>query len=505
MSRNRSIRGRRAVLVAALAAGVCAGMSSAARSAPTATLCVDTNPGCFSTVQAAVNAAHDGDTIQIAPGTFQGGITIDKSVKLVGRAAAVTILRGGGPVITIGRFGGDNHLDVVLSRLTITGGLNDSQPSTSVVAGGGVSIPGSAGNAAGAAVAISESVITRNRVTARTTIPPGGFSCPLAAGHPCAFVNGGGIDNSGVLTLTDTRVSDNVAGAAPGGTSIDSNASGGGIDNHQQGTLAVRRSFVTGNRVTVAPPNGAFSDGGGIASGGVLSMVDSVVSGNSSDADAAVPSSFFSGDTQQEANAGGIYLREGSSATIVGSTISDNSVSGSNSIGDAQAQAGGIDDDGSLLLNDSTVSRNVVHATAPSGTLALGIEGGIQVGGSLIAHASRIVENVAVATSVGGFAAATGGGLDNLGQTTLAGTVVSGNRVAADGAFGVAHGGGISNFTLDPTNPPRLKLLNSSITDNGVRASVGITPEGGGLWTDAPVVLVRTVITGNNPDQCVGC
>src|SRR6266540_2916291 len=268
---------------------ISAGMSSAARSAPTATLCVDTNPGCFSTVQAAVNAAHDGDTIQIAPGTFQGGITIDKSVKLVGRAAAVTILRGGGPVITIGRFGGDNHLDVVLSRLTITGGLNDSQPSTSVVAGGGVSIPGSAGSAAGATVAISDSVITRNRVTARTPIPAGGFSCPLAAGHPCAFVNGGGIDNSGVLTLRDTRVSDNVAGAAPGGTSIDSNASGGGIDNHQQGTLAVRRSFVTGNRVTVAPPNGAFSDGGGIASGGVLSMVDSVVSGNSSDADAAVP------------------------------------------------------------------------------------------------------------------------------------------------------------------------------------------------------------------------
>ena len=27
-----------------------------------------------------------------------------------------------------------------------------------------------------------------------------------------------------------------------------------------------------------------------------------------------------------------------------------------------------------------------------------------------------------------------------------------------------AHGGGVSNFTLDPNNPPNLKVLNSLIT-----------------------------------------
>ena len=36
--------------------------------------------GCFSTLKAAVGAAHDGDTIAIAPGTFAGGVTIDVSV-----------------------------------------------------------------------------------------------------------------------------------------------------------------------------------------------------------------------------------------------------------------------------------------------------------------------------------------------------------------------------------------------------------------------------------------
>jgi hypothetical protein len=38
-------------------------------------LCVGNKPGCFTTIQAAVNAASDGDTITIAPGTFAGGVT----------------------------------------------------------------------------------------------------------------------------------------------------------------------------------------------------------------------------------------------------------------------------------------------------------------------------------------------------------------------------------------------------------------------------------------------
>lgn len=65
-------------------------------------LCVGGGQGCFSTVQAAVDAAQDGDTIRIRPGTFAGGITIGKSVQLVGAAAHATIIEGGGPVITIG-------------------------------------------------------------------------------------------------------------------------------------------------------------------------------------------------------------------------------------------------------------------------------------------------------------------------------------------------------------------------------------------------------------------
>jgi hypothetical protein len=427
-----------AIVTAAALGGV-----SAADARPAVTLCVGGGQGCFATVQAAVVAAQSGDTIRIAAGTFAGGITIDKSVQLVGAGAAATTIRGGGPVVTIGDLTGATTPTVSIRGVTITGGVTHSNAGgdTAVATGGGVLIPSPSGGFATAAiVAIDESVVTGNRVSPLTVIQQTAPGPPCGPRLVCSFALGGGIDNAGTLTLTDTEVTDNVAGSTPSDPSPATDASGGGIFSHSGATLMLRNSVVSGNAAAVGLPNGQFSDGGGITSAGVLNVHGTTISGNSSDAHAAVASSFFSGDTQQEANAGGIYLPEGSSSTIVGSAISDNTVRGSNTAGDAQAEAGGVDADGSLVLNDSTVAGNHVGATALSGTLALGIEGGLQVSGSLIAHGSRISGNAVVATSVGGFAAATGGGMDNFAQTTLEGTVVSGNAVTADGAFGVARG-----------------------------------------------------------------
>jgi hypothetical protein len=488
---------RRLALTAILATLGWAAASVAAQSAFAATLCVGPGPGCYSTIQAALNAANDGDTISVPSGTFAGGLTIDKSIHLVGAGAASTTIDGGGPVIAIGSDG--SGPTVSINGVSVTGGRNSSNPGPSFAAGGGVKIE------AGASVTIADSAVSGNAVAPETTFPDPAQACGETPHDRCAFAAGGGIDNSGTLVLTDTQVAENVSGSIPGLAPVASNADGGGIASHFPGTLVLRNSAVTGNRAVVGLPNGRFSDGGGISSGGVLKLQDSVVSGNSSDADAAVPSSFFSGDTQQETNAGGIYLPEGSSTTIIRSTISGNSVTGSNTVGDANAEAGGIDADGVLLLNDSVVSGNHVSAYAPSGTLALAIEGGLQVQGSLVAHGSRISDNSVVATSIGWFAGASGGGLDNLARATLEDTTVSGNRVTANGPFGAAQGGGVSNFTLDPNNPPTLKMLNSSITGNTVQASPGITPEGGGLWNDAQLLLVGTAITGNSPDQCFGC
>ena len=62
--------------------------------------------GCpYTQLAPALGAAHDGDTIRLGPGTYDGGVTIDVSVKLAGAGAGRTIISGGGPVLTIGEFG----------------------------------------------------------------------------------------------------------------------------------------------------------------------------------------------------------------------------------------------------------------------------------------------------------------------------------------------------------------------------------------------------------------
>src|SRR5262245_2995815 len=134
---KRSIIKPAAVTLAVIASiGSASGNPAAARE-----LCVG-GPGCFATVKAAVNAAHEGDTIRIGAGTFDGGFTIDKSLSLVGVSAAVVRIEGGGPVITIAAGLAPDPPTVSIMRVTISGGRNVSVPLPFAALGGGVWIPG---------------------------------------------------------------------------------------------------------------------------------------------------------------------------------------------------------------------------------------------------------------------------------------------------------------------------------------------------------------------------
>ena len=116
-------------------------------------------------MQAAVDAAHDGDTIVIAPGTYAGGVTVDVSVAIVGAGAGSTIIKGGGPVLTIGVPHAAGEPTVSITGVTITGGVATGDGTVTFVGvGGGVYIPGSA-TGVGATVTIRNSLITGNRAT----------------------------------------------------------------------------------------------------------------------------------------------------------------------------------------------------------------------------------------------------------------------------------------------------------------------------------------------------
>jgi len=148
---------------------------------------------------------------------------------------------------------------------------------------------------------------------------------------------GGGISNSGTLTINNSTITQNHAGPAIG-------AGGGGITN--RGTLTMNKSTISGNAVF-----GGVVGGGGIANAGMLKLNDSTVSGNTAEGTSM-------------ADGGGISNGGTLTTTIDNSTITGNSVI-SHSVGNAFG--GGVSNYGSshkhtLVISNSTLSGNSTKA-----------------------------------------------------------------------------------------------------------------------------------------------
>jgi hypothetical protein len=101
---------------------------------------------------------------------------------------------------------------------------------------------------------------------------------------------GGGIVNSGTLTLTNSIVSGNTAGLGGGifnlhgmatvvNSTVSGNTADGGCGIHNFGTLTVTNSTVSGNSRASSGRCSAIC-GGGIFSAGMLTLTNSTVSGN---------------------------------------------------------------------------------------------------------------------------------------------------------------------------------------------------------------------------------
>jgi len=205
--------------------------------------------------------------------------------------------------------------------------------------------------------------------------------------------NGGGVFNSGTITMTNVTVSGNVALHAGG--------NGGGIFN--SGTITMTNVRVSGNT--------AF-DGGGIFNIGSVTMAHAWVTGNMS---------YFDG--------GGI--KNHGALNITNATVSGNGTPGH-----AHGWGGGIFNDGTAMLTNVTVSGNWLNAG-----------GGICNRGSLTFTNGLLSGNTAMGYDLywdGG----NGGGISTNGSTTLTNVTVSGNSCHY-GANKAGEGGGIrGNATL---------------------------------------------------------
>ncbi|MBD2678252.1 MULTISPECIES: choice-of-anchor Q domain-containing protein [Nostoc] len=257
---------------------------------------------------------------------------------------------------------------------------------------------------------------------------------------------GGGVYNSGSLTLSDSTVSDSNGAVR-----------GGGI--YSSGTMTVTNSIITRNKSdfgsgilnsgSLTLTNSTISDnssrdfgdnlyGGGIANSGVMKISDTIISGNTA----------FVG--------GGVY----NSGYL---TLSDSTISDSKAFDDFIG-GGGIYNSGSLTLINSTVS----DSEASQGGGIYNADSGIMtVANSIISRNNSVF----------------GSGILNYGSLTLTKSTVSGNSSAGSGG-GIANGG-------------FLTMSNSIISEN-------TTFEGGGILNRNTLIVSDSTISGNTADGVGG-
>jgi hypothetical protein len=521
-----------------------------AASALGATRCVGSGPGCFHTLQPALDASHDGDTIKVAAGTFAGGVTITKSVSVVGAGAGSTTIKGGGPVVTVGELGDATPPVVKLASLKITGGrVGDG---VFADAGGGVDIlvGGEDQDQPGATVTIKDAVISGNRAVPTETrfpqSPEEEENWPHCPGGFCAFAGGfgAGIQNLGNLTLIRTTVSDNFAGGP-----VASDAAGAGIWT-SLGTVTIEDSALTRNRSVVGDPNGRFAEGGAMLAengSGPIVIRNTLIADNKAELTSHLPAFADNGLIDVQAHAAGVLITNDIPTTIERSVFAGNDVSAGNPVGEPLAFDAALQVlDSPVTMRDTLITGNAVTSdtpntedVAPAGT-AVEVDGGglferVHIVGNpvnvrttdglasansglavyddfeesspdlLRVEDSLIAGNTAVARSESGEAQIVGAGVLNNSLLTLSGSAVSHNVGRASGAGGTAQGGGIWNGVLLTGPPVELTLDHSLVTGNALLASRGIERQGGGVYTTEPIVRSRTLIAGNTPDQCFGC
>ena len=314
-----------------------------------------------------------------------------------------------------------------------------------------------------------------------------------------ASFEGGGIHNDGALTLTDAVLDGNYAPFGGGiyndgtmtitrckitGGTTESGGLGAGVYNFQPGMLTITDSDISGNTAGYQGLDGA---GGGILnSGGTVAVTDSVLSNNSGGSGGGIQSNdgpltithcIFSGNAARDGSGGGIW--SGGSLTVTGSTFKGNSTSGVSGGG-----GGGIWTGGTATVTGSVFSGN----SADDGG------GGIADVGTLTLTNCTFADNTAK-TGYGGaindiFGAVTlvdctlsgnkaGPGLasgirSNSGKVTITTSIVAnpgGPNFVMQGATFVSLGHNLfsdaPSVALDPTDLVNTDPLLAPLADNG--------------------------------------
>jgi hypothetical protein len=353
--------------------------------------------------QANANTNPAGSVIEFDPTVFAAPQTITLSSTLVlSETAGPEVIDGPGASLvtvsgndSVGVFSVSGGVTATLSGLTISYGFASL--------GGGIDNLG--------ALTVSDSTFTYNN----------------------GSILGGGIDNSGALTVSDSTFTYNSA------------FGGAGIDNEGT-TVTVSDSTLTNNS--------ASNGGGGIMNISTVIVSDSTIANDSASvgggilnlASATVSDSTIAYDSAEGGGGGGID--NSGTMTVSNSTIANDFAGGSDGDG------GGIDNTHLLTVTDSTISNNS----------AIGFDFGGSNGGGIDNDGTTIVSDSTIAYN----SSFRGGGIDNDGTI-----IVSDSTIAYNLGYGV--GGGIGNGTLSDDGTATLDNTIVALNTNG--SGSGATPD----------------------------
>jgi hypothetical protein len=264
--------------------------------------------------------------------------------------------------------------------------------------------------------------------------------------------DGGGILNDGMLTVTESALSDNAAPDAGGGIyntgvlTLDRSALSGNDARNVGGALFNSGGTVAITNCTISGNTAGYQAGGIDNVGGPLTITDSTVSGNSALDGAGVVNTNFGG-----------------TLTFTRCTVSGNT---------AGREGGGILNGATLRVTDSGVRDNTA------------------LDGAGVYNASGTSVAVTGSTFSGNRATRDGGGLMSVGRNV---SVL--NSTFSDNVAG-GQGGGVYNFYLNSL----LTLADSTVSGNAAGGQGGGVATATGPETDVRNSLIAGNSAGSSPD-----
>jgi hypothetical protein len=216
-------------------------------------------PAQYPSIQAAIAAASNGDTVVVAPGTYLENINfLGKAITVESSAGPATTIIDGNDKDSVVRFGTKETASSVLQGFTIRNGNPSSNNS---YLGGGVSITG-------ASPTITGNVITRNYSSGNGAGISIQAAAPIIQGNTITANFGEGIY---VLGSSGSSTGPQIIGNV-----ISNNTSGyfgAGIDLFASGPVLIQNNLIMGNK-------GSQGGGIGMVNGSNPTIIQNVIVGN---------------------------------------------------------------------------------------------------------------------------------------------------------------------------------------------------------------------------------